>query len=143
MGSKNYIPRGRLREAKEMLKDYPGAKLRIIAYPKKRPTFMKQMKVDLSEYKETGMVKFDTYLASKLDTDDWFFLDQYVTDLKNVWLIDYVLSCQDEITRGIIKDYFEYGKSCAELAEKYGLKERTIRWRKSNVVSGLAEILAY
>ena len=55
-----------------MFKEYPGAKLRVVAYPKKRPTFMKQMGIDLSEYQECGIVHYDTKLASRLDLDDWF-----------------------------------------------------------------------
>lgn len=53
MGKRSiHIPMEKTREARQMLKEYAGARLRIEAYPRKRPTLLKQLKVDLSDYKE-------------------------------------------------------------------------------------------
>ena len=60
----------RLKEAKYICDDYIGAKLRVKRYPKRRPTFFKQMKVNLDNYAETGIVDYDEELAKRLDPDD-------------------------------------------------------------------------
>lgn len=142
MGKRSiHIPMEKTREARQMLKEYAGARLRIEAYPRKRPTLLKQLKVDLSDYKEHGIVRFDHRLARRLDADDWFFFEQYLTDLNNVWLIDQVLEGEDEVTKEIARDAFVNRKTSAELAVKYGLKERTIRWHKAKTVRRLAGML--
>ena len=70
-----------LKRAKQMLKEYKHAKVRTIAYPRKRPTLLKQMKVDLTDYEKCGIVDYDWDNCMKLNIDDCFFIDQYVSDI--------------------------------------------------------------
>ena len=86
-------------------------------------------------------MRFDHRLARRLDADDWFFFEQYLADLNNVWLIDRVLEGEDEVTKKIARDAFVNRKTSPELAEKYGLKERTIRWHKAKTLKRLASML--
>ena len=131
-----------LKRAQRMFKEYPGAKLRVVAYPKKRPTFMKQMGIDLSEYLECGIVHYDTKLASRLDLDDWFYLHQYLDDMETVWFVDCCIDLMNSsLTKSIVDGAVRKEMSNTELEKKYGLKERSIRYHKEKAARYLAELL--
>lgn len=132
----------RLKEAKYICDDYIGAKLRVKRYPKRRPTFFKQMKVNLDNYAETGIVDYDEELAKRLDPDDISFLLEYVEDMLNVWLVEHAIDAtRSEITKQIAEDTIFYGKKCSDLETKYGLKARAIQARKRTIIEIIAEII--
>lgn len=132
----------RLKEAKYICDDYIGAKLRVKRYPKRRPTFFKQMKVNLDNYAETGIVDYDEELAKRLDPDDISFLLEYVEDMLNVWLVEHAIDAtRSKITKQIAEDTIFYGKKCSDLETKYGLKARAIQARKRTIIEIIAEII--
>ena len=131
-----------LKQAKRMLKEYKDAKVRVIMYPKKRPTFFRQMKVDLTEYERCGIVNYDDSNEGMLDIDDWFYLHQYVSDMEAIWFVEKCIGSMPEGKRKqIAEDAFMKGLSTAELEAKYGLKERSIQWQKDQVARRIAKIL--
>ena len=131
-----------LKRAKQMLKEYKHAKVRTIAYPRKRPTLLKQMKVDLTDYEKCGIADYDWDNCMKLNIDDCFFIDQYVSDMETVWMVEKCISyIPDGKRKQIAEDAFIHGMSNADLEKKYGLKERSIQWQKDQVARRIAEIL--
>ena len=122
----------RLKEAKHICDNYIGEKLRVKRYPKRRPTFFRQMKVNLDHYAETGIVDYDEELAKQLDPDDAFFPRGYVEDMFHVWIVEHVIaSARSGVTRQIARKIrYSAGKKCSDLEAKYGLKTRAIQARR-------------
>ena len=132
----------RLKEAKHICDNYIGEKLRVKRYPKRRPTFFRQMKVNLDHYAETGIVDYDEELAKQLDPDDAFFLQGYVEDMFHVWIVEHVIaSARSEVTRQIAEDTIFRGKKCSDLEAKYGLKTRAIQARRRTIFEQIAEMI--
>lgn len=132
----------RLKDAKYICDDYIGAKLRVKRYPKRRPTFFKQMKINLDNYAETGFVDYDEDLVKQLDPDDALFLMEYVEDMFNVWIVEHVIAdARSEITKQIAEDTIFHGKKCSDLEKKYGLKTRAIQARKRSIIETIADII--
>ena len=78
----------------------------------------------------------------KLNIDDCFFIDQYVSDMETVWMVEKCISyIPDGKRKQIAEDAFIHGMSNADLEKKYGLKERSIQWQKDQVARRIAEIL--
>lgn len=143
MKDKNYTT-ANLKRAKQMIKDYLGAKFRVELYPHKRPTFMKQMKIDLSDYESSGVVHYDTNLASRLDIDDWFFLSQYINDMEAIWFVDHGIDIQrNEVTKLIGDKVIREGKDNLEMEKLCGLQKRSIRWHKEKIAKDIASILPW
>ncbi len=131
-----------IKVAKMMAKEYKGAKVRIELYPKKRPTFMKQMEICLDEYDETGVVKYCGELESHLCASDVRFLHQYVKDMMTVWTVEKAVgTLSDKMTRQIAVDTIYHGVKCKELQEKYGMKERAIQTRKAEAIREIARLI--
>ena len=132
----------RMREAKYMVQDYVGAKLRVKRYPLKRPTFFKQMSISLDNYENTGFIDYDTELEKHLQTEDAIVLHEYINDMLTVWLVERIIASTDnEITKQIAEDTIIKGKKCSDLEEKYGLKTRAIQARKRSVIKRIADCL--
>lgn len=128
-----------IKAAKMMAKEYKGARARCELYPQKRPTFMKQMKVNLDDYADTGVVKYCGELESHLCASDVRFLHQYVNDMMTVWTVEKAMeTLSDEMTRRIAVDTIYHGVKCKELQTKYGLKERAIQARKAEAIRAIA-----
>ena len=117
----------RYKTAKRILKEQQNARIRVKVYKAKRPTFLKQMKVDLSDYDSCGLVNYDKDLELRLKLDDKLFLLHYVEDMENIWIVDYFIN----------------GLTDQELTEKYSIAERTIRYRKEQIARSFAQILSW
>lgn len=131
-----------MRQAKKIADNYIGAKLRVSRYPKKRPTFLKQMSVTLDDYEQTGCISYNRELATKLCIDDAVFLQDYVDDMFTVWIVERVVAnINGKRARGIAEDTILRGKKCEALTEKYGVSIRTIQRQKREVIKELAGLL--
>ena len=125
-----------------MSKNYEGAKLRCVVYPRKRPSFMKQMGVSLKDYDATGFIDYNRELVMKIDADDANYIEQYAEDMHTVWVLEHgIAAIQDENTRAIAEDTLLKGKSCAELEKKYGIKACAIRRRKRRAVEFISTLV--
>ena len=139
--NKDLVTKERLREARYLISQYEGAKLRSSVYPRKRPTLFTQLKVDLSKYTDHSIVEYDKELAKKIPPEDQEYLRQNLEDMDTVWVVEKAVeSMPNEITRGIAADTILKGKRCEDLEEKYHLKACAIRRRKHQTVEFLASI---
>ena len=129
--------------AKRILKEQKNARIRVKVYKAKRPTFLNQMKIDLSDYDSCGFVNYDKDLELKLGQDDKLILLQYVEDMENIWTVGYFLKGLPEMKRQFAEDAFIHGLTDRELTEKYSIAERTIRYRKEQIARSLAQILSW
>lgn len=134
----------RYKTAKRILKEQQNARIRVKVYKAKRPTFLKQMKVDLSDYDSCGLVNYDKDLELRLKLEDNLFLLQYVEDMENIWIVDYFIKgIKPEKKRQFAEDAFIHGLTDQELTEKYSIAERTIRYRKEQIARSFAQILSW
>ena len=130
-----------IREAEAMAADYEGAKLRCIAYPKKRPSFMEEMGVDLSDYEDCGYIRYDEELAARIDEDDAEYIRQYAEDMLTVWIVEHcVAAMRNEKTRAIAEDMLLRGQKAEDLVEKYGVTAHTLRAKRKQVILLMASL---
>ena len=120
-----------IQEIRGMVHDYPGAKVRCTMYPRKRPSFLKQMGVNLKDYESTGYIDYDTDLAKRIHREDAEYIEQYAEDMHTVWVLEHgIAAIPDETTRSIAEDTLLKRQRCVDLMEKYKMAERTVRWHK-------------
>ncbi len=134
-------------EVKKMLRirkgrsEYQKAKDRCYIMPRKRPTLMRKLKLNLTEYERTGRIEYDRDLASRIHRDDRSIIETYERSMYVVWLLEHgVASIRDERTRAIAEDTLLKGKKCAELEKKYGISDRGIRKQKHQAIIAVASI---
>ena len=116
---------------KKMAREYKDAKTRVMVYPKKRPTLMKQLQVKLEDYDGCGLIEYDEEKFREIPLEDQDYILQYAADLQLIFVLEKVIAAiSNEKTRMIAEDTLLRGKSCKELVGKYGLKEVSIRNRR-------------
>ncbi len=126
----------RTREGKS---DYQIAKDRCYIMPRKRPTLMRKLKLNLSRYEETGNIEYDRDLAALIHKDDRNFIETYERSMYVVWLLEHgVASIRDERTRAIAKDTLLKGKRVQDLPGKYGIGAHAIWMRKREAIDWIA-----
>ena len=131
-----------IQEARNMARRYQDAKVRCVAYPRKRPEFLKQMGVSLDNYKATGFIDYDTDLASRISEKDADYIEQYADDMHTVWLMEKgVAAISNAKTRAIAEDTLLRGIRCEELVEKYGITDHAIRARKKKALILIAAVM--
>lgn len=129
------ISREAERQVKRMAREYHFAKLRVRAYPNRRPTLIKQLQVTMDEYDTTGSIQYDEELAKKMHPKDQAFISQYVEDMYLIFVLEKgIATIQDETTRHIAEDTLLNGKRCKDLEKKYGIRERAIRQKKREAI---------
>lgn len=128
-----------LKKIRKMVREYPGAKMRVKRYPQKRPTLMKQLQVTLDVYDTTGIVLYDEERGKRIHPDDLAYITRYVDDMYLIHVLEHgIAAIQDETTRHIAEDTLLNRKPCKDLRMKYGIGERAIRGRKLNAIRFLA-----
>ena len=131
-----------IRRIKDMAKKYKDAKTRVMVYPKKRPTLMKQLRVSLDEYGSCGVVGYDEELFKQMPLEDQDYIRQYVADMELIFVLEKgIAAISNEKTRMIAEDTLLKGKSCKELETKYGMKGHTICVRRSHAIKELSLLL--
>ncbi len=132
-------------EVKKMLRirkgisEYQKAKDRCYIMPRKRPTLMRKLKLNLSRYEKTGSIEYDRDLAALIHKDDRNFIETYERSMYVVWLLEHgVASIRDERTRAIAEDTLLKEKRVQDLPGKYGIGAHAIWMRKREAIDWIA-----
>ena len=105
----------------------------------KRPTLLKQAKVDLREYESRGVVTYADYV-SRFPKSDRDIIETYAKCLRGVYCLEQgILSIEDDITRAVAKETLQEGRSCEAVALEMGVTRRMIEYRKKNVEQKIAD----
>ena len=124
---------------KKLSREYRDMKNYIAYIRNKRPTLLKQAKVDLREYESRGVVTYADYVAGfpKSDRD---IIETYAKCLRGVYCLEQgILSIEDEITRAVAKETLQEGRSCEAVALEMGVTRRMIEYRKKNAEQIIAD----
>ena len=116
---------------RDMAREYKDAKSRVMFYPKKRPTLMKQVGVRLDDCDGCGLIEYDLEKFRGIPLEDQEYILRYAADLELIFVLEKgIAAISNEKTRMIAEDTLLRGKRCKELERKYGLKEDSIRKRR-------------
>ena len=124
---------------KKLSREYRDMKNYIAYIRNKRPTLLKQAKVDLREYESRGVVTYADYV-SRFPKSDRDIIETYAKCLRGVYCLEQgILSIEDDITRMVAKETLLEGRSCEAVALEMGVTRRMIEYRKKNA----EQIIAY
>ena len=127
---------------RDMAREYKDAKSRVMFYPKKRPTLMKQVGVRLDDCDGCGLIEYDLEKFREIPLEDQEYILRYAADLELIFVLEKgIAAISNEKTRMIAEDTLLKGKSCKELETKYGMKEHTICVRRSHAIKELSLLL--
>ena len=128
-----------MKKIRLMSKQYEETKSRVDFFIRKRPTFMKELKISLEEYDRNGTILYDEEKVKQIHPDDQAMLRRFIEDMNLVFVLEYGISMiPDEMTRHIAEDTLLKRKRCKELENKYGIKECAIRRRKHDAIHFLS-----
>ena len=124
---------------KKLSREYKDMKNYIAYIRNKRPTLLKQAKVDLREYEKRGVVVYADYV-SRFPESDRNIIETYVKCLRGVYCLEQgILSVEDDITRAVAKETLREGRSCEAVALEMGVTRRMIEYRKKNAEQKIAD----
>lgn len=124
---------------KKLSREYRDMKNYIAYIRNKRPTLLKQAKVDLREYESRGVVTYADYV-SRFPKSDRDIIETYVKCLRGVYCLEQgIFSIKDDITRAVAKETLQEGRSCDAVALEMGVTRRMIEYRKKNAEQIIAD----
>ncbi len=124
---------------KKLSREYKDMKNYIAYIRNKRPTLLKQAKVDLREYESRGLVVYADYV-SRFPKLDRAIIEAYVKCLRGVYCLEHgILSIGDNVTRTVAKETLQEGRSCEAVALEMGVTRRMVEYRKKNAEKAIAD----
>ena len=124
---------------KKLSREYRDMKNYIAYIRNKRPTLLKQAKVDLREYESRGVVTYADYV-SRFPKSDRDIIETYAKCLRGVYCLEQgILSIEYDITRVVAKETLQEGRSCEAVALEMGVTRRMIEYRKKNAEQKIAD----
>lgn len=124
---------------KKLARSYRDMKNYIAYIQNKRPTLLKQAKVDLREYKSRGLVTYADYV-SRFPKSDRDIIETYVKCLRDVYCLERgILLIEDNVTRTVAKETLQEGRSCEAVALEMSVTRRMVEYRKKNAEQKIAE----
>ena len=126
---------------KKLSREYRDMKNYIAYIRNKRPTLLKQAKVDLCEYESRGAVTYADYV-SRFPKSDRDIIETYAKCLRCVYCLEQgILSIEDDITRVVAKETLQGGRSCEAIALEMGVTRRMVSYRKKDAENGIAKFI--
>ena len=124
---------------KKLSRKYRDMKNYIAYIRNKRPTLLKQAKVDLREYESRGVVTYADYV-SRFPKSDRDIIETYTKCLRGVYCLEQgIILIEDDITRAVAKETLQEGRSCEAVALEMGVTRRMIEYRKKNAEQKIAD----
>lgn len=124
---------------KKLSREYRDMKNYIVYIRNKRPTLLKQAKVDLCEYESRGAVTYADYV-SRFPKSDRDIIETYAKCLRGVYCLEQgIILIEDDITRAVAKETLQEGRSCEAVALEMGVTRRMIEYRKKNAEQKIAD----
>ena len=124
---------------KKLSREYKDMKNYIAYIRNKRPTLLKQAKVDLREYEKRGVVVYADYV-SRFPELDRNIIETYVKCLRGVYCLEQgILSVENERTRAIASDMLLAWLKCDHIMERYHLSRSSIFEEKKKAIEKIAE----
>ena len=126
---------------KKLARSYRDMKNYIAYIQNKRPTLLKQAKVDLREYKSRGLVTYADYVSlfPKSDRD---IIEAYVKCLRGVYCLEQgIFLIKDERTRAIASDMLLASLKCDKVMERYNLSRSSVCEEKKKAIEKVAEFM--
>ena len=126
---------------KKLARSYRDMKNYIAYIQNKRPTLLKQAKVDLREYKSRGLVTYADYVSlfPKSDRD---IIEAYVKCLRGVYCLEQgIFLINDERTRAIASDMLLASLKCDKVMERYNLSRSSVFEEKKKAIEKVAEFM--
>lgn len=126
---------------KKLSREYGDMKNYIAYIQNKRPTLLKQAKVDLREYESRGVVTYADYV-SRFPKSDRDVIETYVKCLRGVYCLEQgIFSIEDDITRAVAKETLQEGRSCEAVALEMGVTRRMVSYRKKDAENGITKFI--
>lgn len=126
---------------KKLSREYKDMKNYIAYIRNKRPTLLKQAKVDLREYEKRGVVVYADYV-SRFPESDRNIIETYVKCLRGVYCLEQgILSVENERTRAIASDMLLASLKCDHIMERYHLSRSSIFEEKKKAIEKIAEFM--
>ena len=126
---------------KKLSREYRDMKNYIAYIRNKRPTLLKQAKVDLREYESRGVVTYADYV-SRFPKSDRDIIETYAKCLRGVYCLEQgILSIEDERTRAIASDMLLASLKCDKVMERYNLSRSSVFEEKKKAIEKVAEFM--
>ena len=107
----------------------------------KRPTRLKQAKVDLREYESRCVVNYAEYV-SRFPKSDRDIIEAYVKCLRGVYCREQgIFLIKDERTRAIASDMLPASLKCDKAMERYNVSRSSVFEEKKKAIEKVADFM--